>query len=239
VWEIGVLAPEELTPQHRNTLAHDLISAGADIGSSCTVVPARIVVDTPSCFCSAAYTRRDAHCGEDAKPQGPLRAWGFVFLAAPRRQRAQHESIGEEGASMGVQDGKRVSLEYTLRLDDETLIESNVGKHAFEYTQGKHEVVPGLESGLAGLEVGDSKRVTVPPEQGYGPIDPASFKEVDKDIVPADARNVGAQLKARGQQGRERSVRVHEVRENTVVIDGNHPLAGKTLVFDVKVLAVE
>jgi FKBP-type peptidyl-prolyl cis-trans isomerase SlyD len=140
---------------------------------------------------------------------------------------------------MKIEDGRRVSVEYTLRLEDESVVESNVGKKPLQYTHGAHEIIPGLEQALGGLAVGDAQQVTVAPEDAYGPVDPQAFHEIDKGRVPEGAHKVGAQLVARDQEGHERHLRVHEVRDNTVVIDVNHPLAGKTLVFDVKVLAIE
>jgi FKBP-type peptidyl-prolyl cis-trans isomerase SlyD len=79
--------------------------------------------------------------------------------------------------------------------------------------------------------------VTVAPENGFGPIDPQAIAEVPKESLPSDALMVGKALIAKGAQG-ERPVRVKEVREKTVVLDLNHPLAGQTLHFDVQVLGV-
>jgi FKBP-type peptidyl-prolyl cis-trans isomerase SlyD len=140
---------------------------------------------------------------------------------------------------MTVQDGKRVSLEYTLRLEDRSVVESNVGRAALHYTHGASEIIPGLEEQLSGLAVGASKSITVPAEHAYGPLDPEGFHEVDKQQVPEEAWQAGAQLVTHDHSGQERHLRVHEVRANTVVLDINHPLAGKTLVFDIKVLAIE
>ncbi|MCX8071740.1 MAG: FKBP-type peptidyl-prolyl cis-trans isomerase [Candidatus Binatia bacterium] len=139
---------------------------------------------------------------------------------------------------MGIHAGNRVAIEYTLRLEDGSIIESNVGEEAFEYTQGNEEIIPGLEQGLEGLEEGDVKEIRIPPELAYGEVLPEAFYEVDKNLVPPAARVVGTELVARDANGRERHVRVHEVHDETIVIDANHPLAGKTLIFDVRVLSV-
>jgi FKBP-type peptidyl-prolyl cis-trans isomerase SlyD len=140
---------------------------------------------------------------------------------------------------MTVQDGKRVSLEYTLRLEDRSVVESNVGHAALHYTHGANEIIPGLEEQLSGLAVGASKSITVSAEHAYGPVDPAGFHEIDKQQVPEEAWQAGAPLVTHDHSGQERHLRVHEVRANTVVLDINHPLAGKTLVFDITVLAIE
>lgn len=140
---------------------------------------------------------------------------------------------------MSIHEGSHVSIEYTLRLEDGSVIESNVGQAPFEYTHGNEEIIPGLEQGLEGMEVGEQKSIRIPPELGYGPVHPEAFYEVDKDLVPETAWEVGTELVARDASGRERPVRVHEVREATIVIDANHPLAGKTLVFEVRVVSID
>ncbi len=138
-----------------------------------------------------------------------------------------------------VENGAQVSLEYTLKLEDMTVLESNVGKEPVTYRQGAHEIVPGLERSLEGLSKGDRKRVTVKPADGYGEIDPSAVQEVKKTLIPAAAQKVGAQLEAKSPDGHSTFPRVKEVKDDTVVLDFNHPLAGKTLVFDVTVLDVK
>jgi FKBP-type peptidyl-prolyl cis-trans isomerase 2 len=138
-----------------------------------------------------------------------------------------------------VKDGTVVSLQYTLSGEDGKTIESNKGKDPLKYTHGSHQIVPGLEKGLAGMKVGEEKRVKVNPEEGYGPVDPKGFQEFPKEKIPSEGLKVGAVLTARGPQGQQVPVRVHEIKEKTVVLDLNHPMAGKTLVFDVKVLDVQ
>jgi FKBP-type peptidyl-prolyl cis-trans isomerase SlyD len=144
----------------------------------------------------------------------------------------------KEGA-IAVSDGKQVSLEYTLTLEDKSKIDSNVGKEPLVYTQGAHEIIPGLEKQVAGLKVGESKRIEVPPAEGYGAVDPARKQEVEKNRIPEDARKVGAKLTGQGPQGQPIFAQVTEVKDTTVVLDMNHPLAGKKLIFDIKVLKVE
>jgi FKBP-type peptidyl-prolyl cis-trans isomerase SlyD len=157
----------------------------------------------------------------------------ILILAAPSWAEDK-----KEGA-MAVSDGKQVSLEYTLTLEDKSKIDSNVGKEPLVYTQGAHEIIPGLEKQVAGLKVGESKRIEVPPAEGYGAVDPARKQEVEKNRIPEDARKVGAKLTGQGPQGQPIFAQVTEVKDTTVVLDMNHPLAGKKLIFDIKVLKVE
>jgi FKBP-type peptidyl-prolyl cis-trans isomerase SlyD len=137
----------------------------------------------------------------------------------------------------GIQSGSTVELEYTLTDGTGDIISSNRGQAPLRYVHGQHEIPPGLERALVGLHAGDRKAVTVAPEDGFGPIDPQAITEVPKESLPSDALVVGTALIARGTEG-ERRVRVKEIREKSVVLDLNHPLAGQTLHFDVQVLRV-
>jgi len=138
-----------------------------------------------------------------------------------------------------VKDGAVISLQYTLSGEDGKTIESNKDKEALKYTQGRNQIIPGLEKGVAGMKVGEEKRVKVKPEDGYGPINEKAFQEFPKEKIPAESLKVGAALVARGPAGQTVPVRVHQIKEKTVVVDMNHPMAGKTLVFDVKILDVQ
>ena len=139
---------------------------------------------------------------------------------------------------MTVAAGKEISLEYTLTVDGQ-VVDSNVGKEALTYTQGQHQIVPGLEDALAGMASGDTKQVTVTPEQGYGPVDKNAYVEVKKQQVPPEAHKIGTQLTAQDGQGRKLQPTVKQIKDETLVLDFNHPLAGKPLVFDVKILGVK
>jgi FKBP-type peptidyl-prolyl cis-trans isomerase SlyD len=145
----------------------------------------------------------------------------------------------KKGNTAAITDGKQVSLEYTLTLEDKSKIDSNVGKDPLVFTQGAHEIIPGLEKKLSGLKFGESKQIEVSPEEGYGPVDPQRRQEVEKMKIPEDARKVGAKLTGQGPDGRMVFAQVTEVKEDTVILDLNHPLAGKKLFFDIKVLKVE
>lgn len=138
-----------------------------------------------------------------------------------------------------ITDGSQVSIEYTLKLDDGTEVDSNVGKDPLVYTHGGGQILPALEKELGGLAIDDSKSVKLSAEDGYGVIDPEAYREVEIEQVPEEARKVGALLMAGNNEGDQRPIRVHEVQTEKVVLDFNHPLAGHSLNFTVKVLAVE
>jgi FKBP-type peptidyl-prolyl cis-trans isomerase SlyD len=139
---------------------------------------------------------------------------------------------------MTVSNGKQVTLEYTMKLDDQSVVDTNVGREPLKVTQGRHEIIPGLEKALEGMAAGEKKKVTLAPTEAYGTVDPKAFQEVDKNMVPADAQKVGIQLEGKTADGKTVYPRISEVKNETVVLDFNHPLAGKTLHFDVKVLDV-
>jgi FKBP-type peptidyl-prolyl cis-trans isomerase SlyD len=141
--------------------------------------------------------------------------------------------------TMSVSDGKTVSIEYTLKLEDQSVVESNVGAEPLTYTQGTHHIIPGLENALAGMKVGENKEVTIAPDEAYGHVNDAAFKEVGKDQIPPDAMKVGTMLQGQDPNGSTFTVRISEIKDESVVLDFNHPLAGKTLVFDVKVLNIQ
>ena len=137
-----------------------------------------------------------------------------------------------------VGDGKQVSIEYTLTLDDGSVADSNVGDAPFVYVHGAQQLLPSLEAALAGLSAGDAREVRIPAEEGYGAVDPAGFQEVPLELIPEEGRQVGEVLVGMDPDGQPFQVRVTEVREDVVVLDFNHPLAGQALTFAVKVLAV-
>ena len=143
---------------------------------------------------------------------------------------------GEE--EITISSGNEVSIEYTLRLQDNSVVDTNVGSEPLTYVHGSHRIVRGLENGLEGLKIGDTKEVAVRPEEGYGVVNPDAFREVDKEQLPPEALEVGAKLRSRDAAGRGIEVRVAEVKDKTVVLDFNHPLAGETLYFDIKVLDI-
>ena len=156
---------------------------------------------------------------------------GIVVLAMGRT------AVAEEGAmkDVAVGDNARVGLEYTLTVDG-AVVDSTQGKGAFHYIQGHHEVIPGLERQLAGLHMGDKKELTVAPEEGYGPVDAAAFVEVKKSQLPPTLTpTVGMSLRGVNPDGRSFRATVAKVNEQTVLLNLNHPLAGKTLNFSVQV----
>lgn len=140
---------------------------------------------------------------------------------------------------MKVTRGNVVKLHYILTDDAGDVIEnSRPGNEPIEYLHGFGGIIPGLERALEGSATGDRATVRVAPEDGYGRHDPAMIFEVSKEQLPEGMPlEVGIEVESRTPDGTI-SLVVTEVRENGVVLDGNHPLAGRTLQFDVEILAI-
>lgn len=140
---------------------------------------------------------------------------------------------------MKIAAGSVVGIDYSLHLGDGRVIDASGPGEPLTYLHGEGQIVPGLESALEGLSTGDRKQVVVTPSDGYGDHDPAGVQEVPRKAFPADfGPEVGMQLTAQGEDGEAVPFLVREVRPESVVIDLNHPLAGKTLHFDVTVREV-
>src|SRR5262245_57024001 len=146
---------------------------------------------------------------------------------------------GASSAAPAIEQGSTVKLEYTLKDDAGVVIDSNKGQAPLTFTQGSAQMIPGLERQIVGMHAGEEKRVVLKPEEAFGQSDPAAQTEVTKSMLPPESLTVGARLLARNAAGEQRPVTVKEIKDQTVVLDLNHPLAGRTLVFEIKVVGVE
>ncbi|HEX4935902.1 MAG TPA: peptidylprolyl isomerase [Gemmatimonadaceae bacterium] len=131
------------------------------------------------------------------------------------------------------------TLEYRLTLDDGEEVDASTPEDPLVYLHGYEEIVPGLERALEGKTAGERIQVTVKPEDAYGPYDPNGAEEVPRDQLPADLElEVGGIITATDDDGDEVEFMIKEVRDGSVVVDFNHPMAGKTLHFDVTIREV-
>src|SRR5262249_18368369 len=162
----------------------------------------------------------------------------LLLFVAPVAALAQTPPATPASSTATVENGVTVKLEYTLKDDTGTVIDTNKGQEPLSFTQGQQQLMPGLEKQLVGMHGGEERKVVLKPEDAYGQNDPGAQAEVPKNVLPPDALNVGTRLMARNSAGEARPVTVKEVKEDTVILDLNHPLAGKTLVFEGKVLGV-
>ncbi len=137
-----------------------------------------------------------------------------------------------------VQNGQVVTLEYTLRIDGE-IIGTSEGGEPIEFIQGAGNIIPGLESELHGMEVGESKEVHVEPEEGYGLVDENAYAEVPREQFPPNiTAKVGVPLQVQDQNGNPMQAVIDQVDDESVRLNFNHPLAGKELDFSVLVADV-
>ncbi len=132
-----------------------------------------------------------------------------------------------------------VTIDYTLRGDDGDVIDSSDGGAPLEYLHGHSQIVPGLENALEGKAEGASFKVAVKPAEGYGEEKPGRSMDVPRSQLPKDLEpEVGMQLAAQDERGRQVPVWITKVNAKSVTLDGNHPLAGKTLHFEINVRGV-
>jgi FKBP-type peptidyl-prolyl cis-trans isomerase 2 len=162
-----------------------------------------------------------------------IRGWALAALAATGLGLGTgHLAWGEPPTR--IVDGTKVTMEFTVTLPDRTVVTTTDGREPLAYIHGRGQIVPGLEKALTGLKVGDKKHVELPPEQAYGAYDETMRLTVQKNRIPGDAK-VGSVLQDKTGQ----PIRVIELTENSAVLDRNHPLAGKTVTFDVRIIKLE
>jgi FKBP-type peptidyl-prolyl cis-trans isomerase SlyD len=140
-------------------------------------------------------------------------------------------------AQMTVQDDMVVSLDYTLKLDDGEVIDSSNGREPLEFLQGHGQIISGLENELYGMSVGEKKSVTVSPGDGYGDYDDDRLQQVPRDAFPEGMDlEEGMSVRMRdANSGQLFDAYIDEIGAEAVTLDFNHPLAGETLHFDVKI----
>lgn len=137
-----------------------------------------------------------------------------------------------------VENGVVVSIEYTLHVDGE-LLDSSEGQGPLHFLAGYGNIVPGLESEMMGMKIGDSKKVVVQAEDGYGEFDEEAFMKVPRDQFPKDMElEVGAELNVRDNEDNSHLARVDSIEGDVVTLNFNHPLAGDELHFYVRVVAL-
>ena len=138
-----------------------------------------------------------------------------------------------------VEVNSSVTVNYTGRLSDGSVFDSSLteGREPLKATLGQGSLIPGFEKGLLGMKEGDKKVVEIPSDEAYGSTREDLVVEVPKDRVP-ETVNEGQMLQTMTPQG-PMNVIVKEVKEDVVVIDGNHPLAGKDLIFDLELVSID
>jgi len=132
-----------------------------------------------------------------------------------------------------------VTLEYKLSLDDGTTVEFSEESDPLVYLHGHEQIIPGLENALAGLKAGDKKSITVEPEEGYGEYDAEDFDEVPlADMPPGFEPEIGMLLEVHGEDDDDDLAVITEITADHLVLDYNHPMAGKRLHFEITVISL-
>lgn len=138
-----------------------------------------------------------------------------------------------------VESNSTVSVNYTGKLEDGTIFDSSLveGREPLKTTLGQGQLIKGFENGLLDMQVGEQKTIEIPSEEAYGEYLDYLVQEVPMEQMPGDVE-VGTKLFSQTEMGPVNFV-VREIKEATVVLDANHPLAGKNLIFELEVLEVE
>jgi FKBP-type peptidyl-prolyl cis-trans isomerase 2 len=139
-----------------------------------------------------------------------------------------------------VTENDTVRVHYTGKLVSGEVFDSSREREPLEVQLGQGSLIPGFEKGLIDMMVNDTKTITIPKEEAYGEIQKELFQEIDKEQLPPNITpEIGMGLVARGEDGSERQLRIAEVREASIVIDANHPLAGEDLIFDLELVEIK
>ena len=139
-----------------------------------------------------------------------------------------------------AKSGDTVKIHYTGTLDDGSQFDSSAGRDPLEFTLGSGQVIPGFDNAVDGMSVGDKKSVNIPPADAYGERHDQLVQEVPHSALPEDLTpEVGMGLQAQGPDGQVMNLTVTEVGEESITVDGNHPLAGKALNFDIELVSID
>ncbi len=139
-----------------------------------------------------------------------------------------------------AKEGSNVKVHYTGKLDDGSVFDSSKGRNPLQFTLGEGQVIPGFEQAVDGMDIGETKTVTIPMEQAYGPHQDELVIEIHRSQLPPDLEpQVGDQLQMQHPSGQIMILNVIETSEETITVDANHPLAGKDLTFYIELVEVE
>jgi peptidylprolyl isomerase len=135
--------------------------------------------------------------------------------------------------------GDTVKVHYTGKFKDGKVFETSEDREPKQFTIGKSEIIPGLEKAVVGMKTGESKTVALPAEEAFGPYRKELVQVLDRNIMPTDMEpKEGETVQALQENGRKVEVTIKEVSPSTVTLDANHPLAGKDLIFNIRLVAV-
>ena len=138
---------------------------------------------------------------------------------------------------MGIKVGDKVKLHYTGMFEDGQIFDTSLNREPLEFVVGAGQIIPGFEEEILGMEMDDKKRFTVPFEKAYGPVREDLKFSVERGRLPEDV-SVGDLLEVHQPDGNFFVVRVEELNDAVAILDANHPLAGKNLIFEIEILEI-
>ena len=131
----------------------------------------------------------------------------------------------------------QVKVHYTGTLNDGSVFDSSEGREPLAFTVGAGNMIPGFEKAVLGMKLNETKKVTIPCDQAYGPVRDDLIQELNKSVLPEGLNpQIGQKLQSQDNEGRAFIVTVKQIKEDTIVIDGNHELAGKDLQFEIRLV---
>ncbi len=138
-----------------------------------------------------------------------------------------------------ITEGATVEVHYTGKLEDGTIFDSSLEREPLKFTLGQGKLIPGFETGILDMAVNDKKIIFIPSDQAYGQRQDEMMHEVKKSQLPQESKpEVGMPLSSQGPDGQEMHFIITEIKEESIIVDGNHPLAGKDLTFEIEVLSI-
>jgi len=139
-----------------------------------------------------------------------------------------------------VKEKDTVKVHYTGKLNNGQVFDSSLEREPLEFTLGEGMLIPGFEKAVIDMKVNDKKTVEIPVNEAYGDVQKELFHKVEKAQLPQDMEpQVGLGLVSKGEDGSEHQFRIAEVNEDHIIVDGNHPLAGQDLVFDLELVEIK
>jgi peptidylprolyl isomerase len=139
-----------------------------------------------------------------------------------------------------VKKGDKIKVHYHGRLTSGETFDKSEGREPLEFEVGSGMVIKGFDDGVTGMTVGDKKTVNIPADEAYGPQNPDMVIEMPKDRFPKDMEiEIGMPLAMSDGQGQQFQVVIKEIKDEVVMLDANHPLAGQDLIFDLELVSID
>jgi peptidylprolyl isomerase len=138
-----------------------------------------------------------------------------------------------------AKEGDKVRVHYEGQLSDGTIFDSSLEREPIEFILGQDTVIPGFEDAVIGMEAGESKDVSIPPEEGFGEYSEDLVVDIEKTILPPEINpELGMQLEVSSEEETPRVFTIADIVEDSITLDGNHPLAGKEIAFKITLLEI-